>query len=69
MGSEAIEVDLDTNAVRKLNEEIRLDLPGIAKGHAVDRIASLLDAEGIDSHLVEVGGELKARTVRPGRLP
>ena len=65
VGSEAIDVDLDTNSVRKLNREVRLDLSGIAKGHAVDRVATLLDAEGLDSYLVEVGGELKARGVKP----
>jgi len=61
VGSDAIEVDLDANAVRKLNPGSRLDLSGIAKGHGVDRVAGLLDAEGISSYLVEVGGELRAR--------
>lgn len=65
VGHQAIEVDLKSNAVRKQNTEARLDLSGIAKGYAVDRVASLLDAEGFDSYLVEVGGELKARGSKP----
>lgn len=65
VGHKAIEVDLAANTVRKLNPQARLDLSGIAKGHAVDRVAALLDSAGHDSYLVEVGGELKARGRKP----
>lgn len=37
---------------------LRLDFSAIAKGHAVDRIVQRLQQAGIDSALVEVGGEL-----------
>ena len=35
-----------------------LDLCGIAKGHALDRITAILRDTGVDSALIEVGGEL-----------
>ena len=38
-----------------------LDLSSVAKGYAVDRVAAYLDGMGIDSYLVEIGGELRAR--------
>ena len=41
--------------------EVYLDLSSIAKGYAVDRVAMALDAAGIDSYLVDIGGELRAR--------
>ena len=65
VGSDAIEIDLQSNTIRKLNPDAQLDLSGIAKGHAVDRLANLLDEQGFDSYLVEVGGELKARGLKP----
>lgn len=65
VGHEAIEVNLENNAVRKQVADARLDLSGIAKGHGVDRVADLLDSLGIDSYLVEVGGELKSRGLKP----
>lgn len=65
VGFESIEVDVRVNAARKLNGSARLDLSGIAKGHAVDRVAAVLDSLGLKSYLVEVGGELKARGVKP----
>lgn len=45
------------------NTELQLDLSGIAKGYAVDRISQLLSGKGLENHLVEIGGELKARGV------
>lgn len=42
-------------------EGVRLDLSGIAKGYAVDRVVEALRARpGVLSALVEIGGELKS---------
>ena len=38
-----------------------MDLSGIAKGYAVDRLSAALTELGFAEHLVEVGGELHAR--------
>lgn len=48
---------------------LALDLSGIAKGHAVDVIADLLAARGIVHALVEIGGELVGRGLRPDGDP
>ncbi|GJE44378.1 FAD:protein FMN transferase [Methylobacterium soli] len=48
---------------------LQLDLSAIAKGYAVDRISDLLAARGITNHLVEIGGELRGRGVKPDRTP
>ena len=39
---------------------IEMDLSGIAKGYAVDRVAAVLTERGLTGHLVEVGGEIRA---------
>ncbi len=49
--------------------QARLDLSAIAKGHAVDRVAQLLDDCGIEHHLVEVGGELRGTGMKPDGQP
>jgi len=46
-----------------------LDLSAIAKGFAVDQVATLLERRGIDSYLVEIGGELRGRGVKPDGTP
>ncbi len=46
-----------------------LDLSGIAKGHAVDVVASLLDGMGLRHALVEIGGECAGRGMRPDSEP
>ncbi|KQO05279.1 thiamine biosynthesis protein ApbE [Sphingomonas sp. Leaf242] len=46
-----------------------LDLSGIAKGHAVDAVADLLHDVGIPNALVEIGGELVGRGIKPDGDP
>ncbi|MET0269426.1 MAG: FAD:protein FMN transferase [Sphingomonas sp.] len=48
---------------------LRLDLSGIAKGHAVDRLAAVLQRHGHAHALVEIGGELRGTGIRPDRQP
>jgi thiamine biosynthesis lipoprotein len=48
---------------------LALDLSAIAKGFGVDRVARRLEALGLDSHLVEVGGELRGGGVKPDGQP
>ncbi len=42
-----------------------LDLSAIAKGYAVDELARVLEHEGVTRYLVEIGGELRARGLKP----
>ncbi len=44
---------------------VYIDLSAIAKGYGVDKVAELLESEGITAYLVEVGGELRARGNKP----
>lgn len=48
---------------------VHLDLNGIAKGYAVDRVAACFSAAGVSSHLVEIGGELRGAGVKPDGEP
>ena len=49
----------------KTKPDVTLDLASIAKGYAVDEIAALLRGEGLDRHLVEIGGEVLAVGSKP----
>lgn len=61
VGYANIELRTDPPGLRKAHPDIRIDLSAIAKGYAVDRIAALLEADGIDNYLVDIGGELHGR--------
>jgi len=61
IGYQSIQIDESSNSIRKLHYSAQLDLSGIAKGYAVDQVAKLLDAHGLDNYLIEVGGELRSR--------
>lgn len=41
------------------NAQRYLDLSAIAKGYAVDKVAELLETNGIANYLVEIGGEMR----------
>ena len=49
----------------KTRPGLGIDLSGIAKGYAVDRLAATLDSHGVPDYLVDVGGELRAKGRRP----
>lgn len=52
-----------------LAEPRYLDLSAVAKGWAVDDIASLVEAHGYHNFLVEIGGEIKLGGSKPGGKP
>lgn len=61
VGWRKIELDIEAGAVRKAHPELALDLSAIAKGFGVDQVAEALDRAGVESYMVEVGGEVRTR--------
>ena len=51
---------LDERGLHKLADGVRLDLGGIAKGHAVDCAVAALESRGVDAGWVNAGGDLRA---------
>ncbi len=47
----------------KSDPRVRLDFSSIAKGFTVDRLALMLEDEGVDSYMVEVGGEVRVNGI------
>ena len=54
---------LDTPAatLTKKNDDLVVDLSAIAKGFGVDRVAEVIESEGFEHFMVEVGGEIRTR--------
>lgn len=46
-----------------------IDLSSVAKGFGVDAVASTLDGLGVESYLVEIGGELRGRGLKADAQP
>ena len=63
-----LRLNRDRRAVQQIGG-LKLDLSGIAKGHAVDRVSDSLSELGATHHLVEIGGELRGRGVKPDGHP
>ncbi|BDC47863.1 FAD:protein FMN transferase [Bryobacterales bacterium F-183] len=69
VGYQHLELDVAGRRVRRLTRSVTIDLSSIAKGYAVDLVARYLDGCGVGSYLVEIGGELKGRGVKPDGQP
>lgn len=60
-------VDREARTIRFLREGVRIDLGGIAKGHAVDRSIERLRALGIRHAMVNAGGDTRLLGDRRGK--
>ena len=52
---------LSSNVIIKDNKLTKLDFNAIAKGYAVDIIASVMDKKNIDDYLIDIGGEIRSK--------
>jgi thiamine biosynthesis lipoprotein len=59
-GHTRIAIDPEARTLTRLEPGIELDLSGVAKGYAVDRIAEALVKLGLSRFMVEIGGEIRA---------
>lgn len=64
-GWQKVQVQADPPALRKTQPEIQLNLSAIAKGYGVDAVSDWLAENGEPDHLVEIGGEDRARGLKP----
>ncbi len=61
---------LDSQCRRVLQPgNVSVDFSGIAKGYSVDRIANALELAGLEHYLIEVGGELYGKGIKPDGQP
>ena len=68
VGYQHVQTDSFVSAIRKTHSRTQVDLSGIGKGYGVDRVAMILDRQGIGDYLVEIGGEFRAKgTTATGR--
>ncbi len=68
VGTDGLSLDRDKSTVQK-SKDLYLDLSAIAKGYAVDRVATALEQAGIQRYLIELGGELRAGDPKAPHLP
>ncbi|UNC90914.1 FAD:protein FMN transferase [Candidatus Contubernalis alkaliaceticus] len=54
-----IQVDERRNTVYLADEQMALDLGGIAKGYIVDRIVQFLQSQGVQTAFVNAGGDIR----------
>ncbi|WP_194756607.1 FAD:protein FMN transferase [Aliidiomarina indica] len=63
VGYRYVALDADNRSVTR-HSDVFIDLSGIAKGYAVDAVSEYLLSQGIENHLVNIGGDLKGLGMR-----
>ena len=58
-------VRIENKRVIKDDPRIKLNFSAIAKGYASDIVASVLEREGVENYMVEIGGEVAAKGKNP----
>ncbi|MDR2914478.1 MAG: FAD:protein FMN transferase [Tannerella sp.] len=58
-------IRIENNRVVKEDPRIKLNFSAIAKGYASDVIAALLEREGVENYMVEIGGEITSKGKNP----
>ncbi|MDJ0839755.1 MAG: FAD:protein FMN transferase [Acidobacteriota bacterium] len=58
-------LSISDNSLIKNLPELTVNLSAIAKGYAVDRVASRLEESGFTNYLVNIGGEVRVKGVNP----
>ncbi|HSW59459.1 MAG TPA: FAD:protein FMN transferase [bacterium] len=57
-GSEMVSVDCEKNTVIFKKDGVKIDLGGIAKGYAIDRAGEIIKKNGINSFIINYGGDM-----------
>ncbi|MEE8320872.1 MAG: FAD:protein FMN transferase [Gammaproteobacteria bacterium] len=65
VGYQLLQTRQEPPSIKKSRTDLYIDLSGIAKGYAVDKLAEYLEGIGINNYLVEIGGELRAKGNNP----
>ena len=60
---------LSAEGLTKSVPQLAVDLSTIAKGYGVDRVAEILEQNGISNYLVEIGGEMRIKGSKPDSQP
>ena len=69
VGYGRIEIDESASTVRLPAAGMKLDLGAIAKGFIVDECAAVLKGMGIESVLIEAGGDIQTFGAKPDGMP
>ena len=64
IGHEYILLDKKRYSIKKTRDKVMLDLSASAKGFAVDLVSRLLFQYKIQDYLVEIGGEIKVKSLK-----
>lgn len=64
-----IVLDPDNKTVKLMDDKAKIDLGGIAKGYIADKLKEYLKSQGVESALINLGGNILAIGTKPDKSP
>jgi thiamine biosynthesis lipoprotein len=61
IGLDKVEDDTSGLRIRRLDPAVMIDLSSIAQGYTVGAVANLLEGQGIQNYMAEIGGEMRVK--------
>lgn len=58
-------IAINDHRITKSDNRIQVDLNSIAKGYVVDLVAEALSRRGVESYMVNIGGEIRCKGMNP----
>lgn len=58
-------IAINDHRITKSDSRIQVDLNSIAKGYVVDLVAEALSKRGVESYMVNIGGEIRCKGMNP----
>ena len=58
-GIDKISVNSEKGTVLRLDPDLKIDVGGVGKGFAVERVAEFMEKEGMEGYLLNVGGNIR----------
>lgn len=60
-------VEIKDDYLFKADERMEINFNAIAQGYSVDLIGTFLDEKGVENYLIDVGGEILTKGLKPGK--
>lgn len=64
----ADKLSISSNQIVKPHDNTYIDLSSLAKGYGVDEVARVLELFSVENYLVEIGGELRVKGIKPNNV-
>lgn len=69
VGSHKLRLRTEPPAIKRTRGDLYIDLSALGEGYGAERVAAVLDAEGVNHYMVAIAGAIRVKGQNPSREP